>query len=92
MKTNEVVNCGGLGNKNSLLIQIYSDINGRPMKIFKSEQTPALGTAISKKMMFVLNDTGSWVEYYKDGKYGTLYGPWESAINLEATTLFAEKF
>lgn len=42
----EVVNCGGLASKNSLLMQIYADITGRPMKISKSEQTPALGAGI----------------------------------------------
>jgi len=42
----EVINCGGLAVKNSLLMQIYADIIGRPMKISKSEQTPALGAGI----------------------------------------------
>lgn len=43
---NEVVNCGGLAAKNPLLMQIYADITGRPMKISRSEQTPALGAGI----------------------------------------------
>lgn len=42
----QVVNCGGLAAKNSLLMQIYADIIGRPMRISRSEQTPALGAAI----------------------------------------------
>jgi L-ribulokinase len=42
----EVVNCGGLAAKNPLLMQIYADITGRPMKISRSEQTPALGAGI----------------------------------------------
>jgi len=42
----EVVNCGGLAIKNPLLMQIYADITGRPMKISRSEQTPALGAAM----------------------------------------------
>jgi len=42
----EVVNCGGLAAKNPLLMQIYADITGRPMKISRSEQTPALGAAM----------------------------------------------
>jgi len=42
----EVVNCGGLAMKNSLLMQIYADITGRSMKISRSEQTPALGAGI----------------------------------------------
>lgn len=43
---NEVINCGGLAVKNPLMMQIYADITGRPMKISRSEQTPALGAAI----------------------------------------------
>jgi len=42
----EVVNCGGLAAKNALLMEIYSDITGRPMRISRSEQTPALGAAV----------------------------------------------
>jgi len=46
VKINEVVNCGGLAIKSPLIMQIYADTTGRPMKISKSEQTPALGAAI----------------------------------------------
>jgi L-ribulokinase len=46
VRVKEVVNCGGLAAKNALLMQIYADITGRPMKISRSEQTPALGAAI----------------------------------------------
>jgi len=42
----EIVNCGGLAAKNALLMQIYADVTGRPMKVSRSEQTPALGAAI----------------------------------------------
>jgi L-ribulokinase len=42
----EVVNCGGLAIKSTLLMQIYADITGRPMKVSRSEQTPALGAGI----------------------------------------------
>jgi L-ribulokinase len=42
----DVVCCGGLAAKNGLLMQIYADIIGRPMKVSQSEQTPALGAAI----------------------------------------------
>jgi L-ribulokinase len=43
---NQVMNCGGLASKNSLMMQIYADIAGRPMKISQSDQTPALGAAV----------------------------------------------
>ena len=42
----EIVNCGGLASKNPFLMQIYADILGRPMKVSRSDQTPALGAAI----------------------------------------------
>lgn len=42
----EVVNCGGLAARSPVLMQIYADITGRPMKISRSDQTPALGAAI----------------------------------------------
>jgi L-ribulokinase len=42
----QVINCGGLAAKNALLMQIYADITGRPMKISRSDQTPALGAAL----------------------------------------------
>ena len=46
VKVEEVVNCGGLAVKNTLMMQLYADIIGRPMKISRSEQTPALGAGI----------------------------------------------
>jgi L-ribulokinase len=42
----DIINCGGLAIKNPLLMQLYADITGRPMKISRSEQTPALGAGI----------------------------------------------
>ncbi|HEX9839760.1 MAG TPA: ribulokinase [Anaerolineales bacterium] len=42
----ELVACGGLPEKNKLLMQIYADVTGRPFRISASEQTPALGSAM----------------------------------------------
>jgi L-ribulokinase len=42
----ELVTCGGLPEKNQLLMQIYADITGREMKVAASGQTPALGSAM----------------------------------------------
>jgi L-ribulokinase len=42
----ELVACGGLPEKNKLLMQIYSDVTGRPIRISASTQTPALGSAM----------------------------------------------
>jgi L-ribulokinase len=46
VKVREVINCGGIAEKNPLLMQIYADIFNRPMKISRSSQTCALGAAI----------------------------------------------
>ena len=42
----EVVNCGGIAEKNPLVMQIYADVCNRPMKVSRSAQTCALGAAI----------------------------------------------
>lgn len=42
----EVVNCGGIAEKSPLTMQIYADVLNRPMKISRSAQTCALGSAI----------------------------------------------
>ncbi len=42
----ELVACGGLPEKNKLLMQIYADVTGRPFKVSSSQQTSALGSAM----------------------------------------------
>ncbi|MBC7810358.1 MAG: ribulokinase [Burkholderiales bacterium] len=43
---NELVAAGGLPEKNKLLVQIYADVTGKPMKLSGSPQAPALGSAM----------------------------------------------
>ncbi|HEY0583532.1 MAG TPA: ribulokinase [Chloroflexota bacterium] len=38
--------CGGLPERNKLLMQIYADVTGMPIRISASSQTPALGSAM----------------------------------------------
>lgn len=47
VKVDEVVNCGGIAEKNPLIMQIYADVTGREMKISRSAQSCALGAAIA---------------------------------------------
>jgi len=47
VEVKEVINCGGIAEKNPLLMQIYADATGREMKISRSAQTCALGAAIA---------------------------------------------
>ncbi len=42
----EVVNCGGIAEKSPLVMQIYADVCNLPMKVSRSAQTCALGSAI----------------------------------------------
>jgi len=42
----ELYACGGLPYKNKLLMQIFADVTGRRIKVARSEQTCALGSAM----------------------------------------------
>lgn len=42
----EVYACGGLPQKNALLMQIYADVTNREIKVADSKQTPAVGAAM----------------------------------------------
>lgn len=43
----EVVNCGGIAEKNPLVMRIYADVIGLEMKVARSAQTCALGAAVA---------------------------------------------
>lgn len=47
IKIEQVINCGGIAEKNPVVMQIYADVTGRPMKISRSAQTCALGSAVA---------------------------------------------
>jgi L-ribulokinase len=51
VKINEVINCGGIAEKSAITMQIYADVTGRPMKISRSAQTCALGSAIAAAVL-----------------------------------------
>jgi len=42
----ELYACGGMPEKNTLLMQIFADVTGRSIKLARSAQTPALGAAM----------------------------------------------
>lgn len=55
-----------------------------------SKYNDPLADQVFKDAMSVVDETGAWVEYYKDGKpMGCRYRPWESAINIEAIIEYA---
>jgi L-ribulokinase len=46
LEVNELVACGALADRHPLLMQIFSDVTGRPVRIAGSSQTAALGAAM----------------------------------------------
>ncbi|MCJ7724253.1 MAG: ribulokinase [Anaerolineales bacterium] len=72
----ELVACGGLPEKNKLLMQIYADVTGREIKVTASKQTPALGSA-----MF-----GAVAAGKATGGYDTIYAAAQSMAHLKAET------
>ncbi len=73
---NEIVTCGGLPEKNPLLMQIYADVSGRELKVTASKQTPALGSA-----MFGAVAAGSAA-----GGYDTIFAAARRMARLKETT------
>ena len=46
IRVNELCACGGMAERNRLLMQIFSDVTGRPIKLSRSSQASALGAAM----------------------------------------------
>jgi L-ribulokinase len=69
----ELVACGGLPEKNKLLMQIYADVTNCPIKVSASDQTPALGSA-----MF-----GAVAAGKAAGGYGSIYEAAEKMAHLK---------
>ncbi len=47
----DIVVCGGIAEKNSMVMQIFADITNRQMKVSSSSQTCALGAAIAASVV-----------------------------------------
>ena len=73
---NELVACGGLPEKNKMLMQIYADVTGREFKVSASKQAPALGSA-----MF-----GAVAAGKSHGGYDTIYEAAEKMAKLKDET------
>jgi L-ribulokinase len=72
----ELVACGGLPEKNKLLMQIYADVTGREIKVTASKQTPALGSA-----MF-----GAVAAGKTSGGYDSIYAAAQTMAHLKVET------
>ena len=74
VRVEQIVNCGGIAEKNPLVMQIYADVTGRPIKISRSAQTCALGAAIA----------GAVVAGSKAGGYDTYADAQKAMTGLKA--------
>jgi L-ribulokinase len=73
VKVKKIVNCGGISEKNPLVMQIYADVTGRSIQISRSAQTCALGSAIA----------GAVVAGSKAGGYDTFAAAQKSMTGLK---------
>ena len=75
VKISEVVNCGGIADKSALVMQTYADITGRPMKISRSAQTCALGSAIAAAVVAGAHKDFATAQKQMTGLKPTVYKP-----------------
>lgn len=83
----EVVNCGGIAEKNPFVMQIYADICNRPMKISRSAQTCALGAAIFGAVVGGSYRSTEQAQRRMTGVKAKLYRP-----NAAAAAVYAELY
>ena len=79
VKVKEVVNCGGIAEKNPFVMQIYADVCNRPMKISRSAQTCALGSAIFGAVVGGAYKTTEQAQRRMTGVKSTVYRPQKAA-------------
>src|SRR5579883_28589 len=87
VKVEQIVNCGGIAEKNPLVMQIYADVTGRPIKISRSAQTCALGAAIAGAVVAGKN-AGGYENYADAQKSMTGLKPKEFRPNPKAHAVY----
>ncbi|QDU56048.1 ribulokinase [Aeoliella mucimassa] len=75
VEVNQVINCGGIAEKNPMVMQIYADVCNRPMKISRSAQTCALGAAVFGAVVGGAHDTVKAAQAAMTGVKETVYEP-----------------
>ena len=75
VKISQIVNCGGIAEKSPLTMQIYADVTGRPMKLSRSAQTCALGSAIAAAVVAGAHKNYAAAQKQMTGLKPTVYKP-----------------
>ena len=71
----QVINCGGIAEKNPFIMQVYADVCNRPMKISRSGQTCALGAAIFGAVAAGAHESVEAAQSVMTGTQETVYQP-----------------
>jgi L-ribulokinase len=87
VKISQIVNCGGIAEKSPLTMQIYADVTGRPMKLSRSAQTCALGSAIAAAVV-----AGAHKDYASAQKKMTGLKPKVYKPNAKAHAVYQELY
>jgi len=82
VKISQIVNCGGIADKSPLVMQIYADVTGRPMKISRSAQTCALGSAIAAAVIAGAHKDFATAQKKMTGLKSTVYKPNPKAVAI----------
>src|SRR5690348_17768936 len=91
IKVEQIVNCGGIAEKNPLVMQIYADVTGRPIRISRSAQTCALGAAIAGAVVAGTKTGGH--DHFADAQRAmTGLRPRAFEPNAEAHAVYKELF
>ncbi|MBN9503258.1 MAG: ribulokinase [Armatimonadetes bacterium 55-13] len=88
VKIDEIVCCGGIAEKSALAMQIYADVCNRPIKISRSAQTCALGSAIMASVAGGAHGSVLEAIHAMAGVKEIVYTPNPSAVSVYAR-LFA---
>jgi len=84
VRVREVVNCGGIAEKNPFVMQIYADVCNRPMKIARSAQTCALGAAVFGAVVGDAYKTVQQAQRKMTGVKDLVYRPKRAAAKVYA--------
>lgn len=84
VKVEEVVNCGGIAEKNPFVMQIYADVCNRPMKVSRSAQTCALGAALFGAVVGGAYATAEDAQQKMTGVRSKVYRPKSAAAETYA--------
>jgi len=87
VKVEQIINCGGIAEKSPLVMQIYADVTGRPMKISRSAQTCALGAAIAGAVV-----AGAYPDFASAQRVMTGLKPRGFKPNSEAHAVYRELY